>query len=281
MNFLFLGYGPISSRFLENYVASRPGNKALIVSRHSPGITVDGTTVIDEPNGEGFQDIDVVINSWKSFDSLGKGWEIDFLGNLAKFSKSNLLFVNLSSVAVYGECKSVVDENANLNPINEYGVKKLEFEKYLKNVGLPNLLNLRISNVFGDIRFDDFINRVHAAITQGNSIKLIQPDLVYRDFIHVEQVAKHIHELLFRPIFTSGQRSVDINLCSGSSLTLSAVVQLAEKHFQRSLSIDLTMIEPGTILESRISNKKLIEFNGHDYSAPENQIREYFSQLGF
>lgn len=280
MNFLFLGYGPIASIFIQKHIAPVSGNKAWIVSTHSEGTNADGATFLNKPEVETFDEIDVVINSWKSLDSLNRGWEIDYLTSLASSVNSKKLFLNLSSVAVYGECKDAADEDAVLNPINEYGIKKLEFENFLKVIGVPNLLNLRISNVFGDPRFDDLINRVYKAITQGFSIKLFEPDKIFRDFIYIDHVAKHMHQLVLGSDFSSGPRQIDINISTGLSLSLFEVIQITENHLNRSLDFEIASSELGVILESRISNRKLLDLNGHEALAVKDQIMAYLSQLG-
>jgi nucleoside-diphosphate-sugar epimerase len=279
LNFLFLGFGPIASNFLKEHVAPSLDNKALIVSNHTSGIMANGATLINKPLDESFEDIDVVINSWKSLDSLNRGWEIESLVSLARIPNSKIIFVNLSSVAVYGECKKPANEDVGLNPINDYGIKKLEFENFLKVIEMPNLLNLRISNVFGDSQFDDLINRIYNAITKGRSIKLFEPDKIFRDFIHIDRVAKHMQELLLRSDFRSGQYQIDMNVSSGYSLNLSEVIQLSESSLQRKLDFYTALIEPGIILESRINNEKLLNLNGHEHIAVKDLIKAYLAQL--
>lgn len=279
MNFLFLGFGPITSRFLESYVAPTRDNKVLVVSRNSSGTFPDGSILVSKPVLECFKDVNVVINSWRSLDYLDRGWEINYLKSLANLDNSKVLFLNLSSVAVYGECKDPADEDAVLNPINEYGIKKLEFEKYLKGIRMPNLLNLRISNVFGHSRFDDLINRIYNSITKGFSMKVFEPTKIFRDFIHIDQVAKYMHELLLEPDFSSGQRNIDVNISTGLSLALSEVIQVTENFLQRSLDFEISSVEPGMILESRISNKKLLDLIRHQDLSVKEQIKAYLVQL--
>jgi len=276
---MFLGFGPIASNFLKRHVAPTSNNKALIVSKHATGIMADRVTLIKKPLDESFEDIDVVINSWKSLDSLNRGWELEYLTSLARIPNSKIVFVNLSSVAVYGECKKPANEDADLNPINTYGIKKLEFENFLKFIGMPNLLNLRISNVFGDSQFDDLINRIYKAITQGRSIKLFEPDKIFRDFIQIDRVAKHMQELLLGSDFRSGQEHIDMNISSGFSLNLSEVVQLTENSLKRNLDFHTALIEPGIILESRINNDRLLASNGPEHFDIKGQIKAYLTQL--
>ncbi len=279
MNFLFLGFGPIASIFLEKHIAPVSGNKVWIVSRHSSGINANDGTFLTKPEVETFDEIDVVINSWKSLDSLNRGWEIECLARLAKISNSEILFVNLSSVAVYGEFKGLVDEGAAPNPINEYGIKKLEFENFLKEINMPNFFNLRISNVFGDVAFDDFLNRVYSAITLGKPLKVVEPDRIMRDFIAVDRVVDYINELLKQSSLFRDSPFIDLNISAGRSLYLHEAIEIIELICKQKLVSEVVPSLEGTIRESRVSNSKLRELIQVQNSLPGEEIRTYIRQL--
>jgi nucleoside-diphosphate-sugar epimerase len=276
---MFLGFGPIASNFLKEHVAPSLDNKALIVSKHTSGVIANGATLINKPLDESFEDIDVVINSWKSLDSLNRGWEIEYLASLARVPNSKIIFVNLSSVAVYGECKKPANEETGLNPINEYGIKKLEFENFLKVIGMPNLLNLRISNVFGDSQFDDVLNRMYGSSLQGKTLRMFQPSMVRRDFIRVDHVVRCIHNLLEKNVFESSTEFIDVNVSSGKSLYLDDAVEIIEAVVGLKLLVDISLMEDRVILDSRISNKKLRNLTSVSLSSPESDIRDYFHWL--
>lgn len=276
LNFLFLGFGPIASRFLENHVSPVMGNKVLIVSRNRSGIIANGISIVDEPGREIFKDIDVVINSWKSLESLNRGWEFEYLHRLANYANSKMLFVNLSSVAVYGEYKGPVDEGVDLNPINEYGIGKLEFENFLKEINMPNLFNLRISNVFGDFAFVDILNKIYNAIILGKSLEVVEPDRIMRDFISVNRVVSNINDLLNQLHLFQGNAFIDLNISTGKSLYLSEAIEIIEEVCKRKLVVDFTPSSRETILESRVSNAKLRHLIKTQNPAPSEEIRTYF-----
>lgn len=257
MNFLFLGLGPIASRFLESYVAPALGNNALVVSRNSKGIVTDGSILVNKPVSESIKDIDVVINSWKSLDYLDRGWEIDYLNSLASSDNSKMLFFNLSSVAVYGECKEPADEDAILNPINEYGIKKLEFENFLKGIGVPNLLNLRISNVFGDERFGDFINLLINSPRRAAELCIDDPDEIFRDFIDISRVNSTLFDLIFRRGNYLASSGMDLNICSGNSLSLMNIIEIYNSVSRTPLTYRVSAVGSQIIRESRVSNTRL------------------------
>jgi nucleoside-diphosphate-sugar epimerase len=201
------------------------------------------------------------------------------LTDISQKASSFEAFVNLSSVAVYGECKIEVDEESSTTPINEYGQFKLEFEQLLKDIKIANLLNLRVSNVFGDSSFDDVLNRVHRSILRGEPLKLMDPSRITRDFIGVDQVVSYTLDLLGKGLFKYSSQFIDINIASGISLYLSEAVEVIEKIIGQNLLIDVVGLEAKVIFESRISNKKLRSLVSVQDFLPSDEIERYFRWL--
>ena len=257
MNFLFLGFGTIASHFLENYIVPKQANHAFIVSRHTPEIPTNSISLINQPALEGAEKPDVVICSWKSLDYLDRGWEFDYLKSLTSPANSKMVFLNLSSVAVYGECKYPADENADLNPINEYGFKKLEFEEFLKGIGLPNLFNLRISNVFGDDRFRDYVNLLVNSSRSADPIFIDEPDRIFRDFIDISRVTSTLFNLISKKNYYPSIDSLDINICSGESLSLLEIIEIYNSVSKIPLNYRISTAHQQNIRESRVLNSRL------------------------
>jgi len=121
-----------------------------------------------------------------------KGTENIF--KLAKeFSKK---VVYASSSSIYGNTTTIpIHENSEKNPINPYGVTKLDDEKLAKkyhNLGL-SVIGLRYFNVYGIGQTNDYAGVITKFIDQINLNKspIIFGDGTHtRDFISVEDIAK-------------------------------------------------------------------------------------------
>lgn len=279
MNFLFLGHGPIAANYIRRYIAGSQQNVGVVVSRAKIKNDSDRISVKEKLDLKDLENIDVVINSWKSLKSLNRGWETQLLKSISIHHSKEIKFVNLSSVSIYGECPFEVNETSDLNPINDYGIAKLEFESYLKQISMPNLINLRLSNVFGDINFDDILNKAYRAIMAGDTLEILEPASVVRDFIEVKKAVTYIDNVLHLPHLFDSSSSVDLNISGGYSLFLGEVIEIIEQITQEKLIANVVPSNSQTIMESRVSNEKLRHLIGVEKSSPEKEIRTYIQGL--
>ena len=104
--------------------------------------------------------------------------------------------VYASSSSIYGNTTTIpIHENSEKNPINPYGVTKLDDEKLAKkyhNLGL-SVIGLRYFNVYGIGQTNDYAGVITKFIDQINLNKspIIFGDGTHtRDFISVEDIAK-------------------------------------------------------------------------------------------
>lgn len=121
-------------------------------------------------------------------------WSVNFLGTaniLEIASKKNMKVVYASSAAVYGELKKPAVEDMPLNPLNFYGLTKLEAEKEcLRYSDRIDVVILRLFNVYGE--------RARSGVVKNflESVYLRKPLIVYgsgeniRDFVHVRDVVE-------------------------------------------------------------------------------------------
>ena len=121
-----------------------------------------------------------------------KGTENIF--KLAKEFRKKVVYASSSSI--YGNTTTIpIHENSEKNPINPYGVTKLDDEKLAKkyhNLGL-SVIGLRYFNVYGIGQTNDYAGVITKFIDQINLNKspIIFGDGTHtRDFISVEDVAK-------------------------------------------------------------------------------------------
>ncbi len=257
MNFLFLGYGPIASRFIQNRLKANLNDKYFVLTKQKT--TNQDILVISETDLDStfLSNIDVILNSWKSIHDLEHGQRINLLAHISTSISKFCKFVNLSSVSIYGECSGYVNELVKPNPVNSYGSQKLEIEILLKTLDMPNTINLRVSNVYGDPYFNDFINKVFEYIKEGKVLPVDDPNSIVRDFVSVDyliQCLSRISEVDLRLIDES--YSV-FNVSTGASISLSSVIAIIEEAMNRRLKYEIRQPSSEIIYSSQISNLKL------------------------
>jgi len=277
--YLFLGFGPISARLIQEIIRKKQGCEIVIYSQRTKLSNSPQIYYLHDWKDVDLNKIDVVVNSWKTLYGDNERNKSVILTEISQEPSNSRVFVNLSSVAVYGECKSEVDEESQLAPINEYGAIKLEFEKILKEIEMPRLWNLRLSNVFGDKTFDDVLNRMYWSSLLGKTLGMLPPLMVRRDFIRIDHVVRYILNLLETDAFESSTDFIDVNVSSGKSLYLNDAIEIIESVVGRKLLVDISLVEDRVILESRVSNKKLRSLTPVSVSSPETDIRDYFLWL--
>lgn len=135
----------------------------------------------------------------ESFTQRDKYQNVNVNGteNIFKLGKEfGIKIVYASSSSIYGNPKSIpIKENASRNPINPYGMTKLEdeilAEQYSK-LGVK-IIGLRYFNVYGIGQTNDYagvITKFYEAIKSDNSPIVFGDGTQVRDFISVEDVAK-------------------------------------------------------------------------------------------
>lgn len=135
----------------------------------------------------------------ESFTQRDKYQNVNVNGteNIFKLGKEfGIKIVYASSSSIYGNPKSIpIKENASRNPINPYGMTKLEdeilAEQYSK-LGVK-IIGLRYFNVYGIGQTNDYagvITKFYEAIKSDNPPIVFGDGTQVRDFISVEDVAK-------------------------------------------------------------------------------------------
>lgn len=135
----------------------------------------------------------------ESFTQRDKYQNVNVNGteNIFKLGKEfDIKIVYASSSSIYGNPKSIpIKENASRNPINPYGMTKLEdeilAEQYSK-LGVK-IIGLRYFNVYGIGQTNDYagvITKFHEAIKSDNPPIVFGDGTQVRDFISVEDVVK-------------------------------------------------------------------------------------------
>ena len=135
----------------------------------------------------------------ESFNEKERYHNVNVVGteNIFKLAKEfSIKVIYASSSSVYGDTKLIpVKENFEKNPINPYGMTKLDdeilAEKY-HNLGV-SIIGLRYFNVYGIGQTNDYagvITKFYDSINEDKSPIIFGDGSQTRDFISVEDVAK-------------------------------------------------------------------------------------------
>ena len=186
--------------------------------------------------------------------------------------------VYASSSSIYGNTTTIpIQENFEKNPINPYGITKLDDEKLAKkfhDLGL-SVIGLRYFNVYGIGQTNDYAGVITKFIDQINLNKLpiIFGDGTHtRDFISVEDIAKA--NLL------SMESNTDfsfLNIGTGISTSIKELAELMIELSGKKLEISFDDLPLGDVKDSLADvslAKKLINWNYE--TSLKNGLKKFF-----
>ena len=186
--------------------------------------------------------------------------------------------VYASSSSIYGNTTTIpIQENFEKNPINPYGITKLDDEKLAKkfhDLGL-SVIGLRYFNVYGIGQTNDYAGVITKFIDQINANKspIIFGDGTHtRDFISVEDIAKA--NLL------SMESNTDfsfLNIGTGISTSIKELAELMIELSGKKLKISYGDLPLGDVEDSLADvslAKKLINWNYE--TSLKNGLKKFF-----
>lgn len=277
--YLFLGYGPISKRVISQLTNSEYPKIHLITDR-SIGWNLPNNVQIwkstDAENLVRATPFDFVINSWRTLSTPSLINRKRFLTLLAR-SESRLARVfNFSSVAVYGNHDRIHFETSSVDPINSYGLDKLEIELFMQKTGFFQVHNLRISNVFGDPDLRDVVNRIIFAARNRSEIFLSEPKYVFRDFIFMDDVVNVIFKIIKSP---SQIPFETINVARGNSISLFELFEICKCYLSKKPNFSNIDLRSDEIRVSRVNNVKLQSQYPMKLESIQFQLKNYITGL--
>ena len=203
-----------------------------------------------------------------------KGTENIF--KLAKEFEKKVVYASSSSI--YGNTTIIpIQENFERNPINPYGVTKLDDEKLAEkyhNLGV-SIIGLRYFNVYGVGQTNDYAGVITKFI---NQINLNQSPIIFgdgsqtRDFISVEDVAK--------ANLSSMESNTDfsfLNIGTGISTSVKTLAEVMIELSGKTLEISYDDLPLGDVKESLADTslaKKLINWNYNTFL--KNGLKKFF-----
>ena len=217
----------------------------------------------------------------ESFLQKEKYYNVNVKGteNIFKLAKEfEKKVVYASSSSIYGNTTIIpIQENFERNPINPYGVTKLDDEKLAEkyhNLGV-SIIGLRYFNVYGIGQTNDYAGVITKFI---NQINLNQSPIIFgdgsqtRDFISVEDVAKA--NLL------SMESNTDfsfLNIGTGISTSVKTLAEVMIELSGKTLEISYDDLPLGDVKESLADTslaKKLINWNYDTFL--KNGLKKFF-----
>ena len=212
---------------------------------------------------------DVIILGWRKVP-IPSSLKSDVMRFLAESTGKNNLVMSLSSVAVYGETHGIASEWTKVNPKNNYGKEKLFLEDTLNSIFNSKVCHLRISNVFGNSEFNDFINLVVSSVKDNRPLVLFNQGKILRDFISIQRVTEAI-EIIMTKRIKIPLRAI-FNVSSGISLETNKIIGFTETILNDKISKIIEPLPVNMIAESIISNAKIKEDFQIEFGSNEDEI---------
>jgi len=154
---------------------------------------------------------------------------VEYPVKLAKLAKKNGVkqFVFISTIAVYGQDKEILDENSTCNPITPYGKSKLEAEKELLELNSEDFMIsiIRPPIVYGK----DAPGNIDSLVKLVKKVPTVPLGGIEnkRSFISIQNLCHLINEVLV-------QRKSGIFLaCDDEPLSTSRLIELIAKNLDK------------------------------------------------
>ena len=217
----------------------------------------------------------------ESFTQKEKYHNVNVKGteNIFKLAKEfGKKVVYASSSSIYGNTTTIpIQENFEKNPINPYGVTKLDDEKLAEkyhNLGV-SIIGLRYFNVYGIGQTNDYAGVITKFIDQINlneSPTIFGDGTHTRDFISVEDIAKaNLLSMESKTTFSF------LNIGTGISTSIKTLAEVMIELSGKTLEISYDDLPLGDVKDSLADTslaKKLINWN-YD-TLLKNGLKQFF-----
>lgn len=219
----------------------------------------------------------------ESFSQKEKYHDVNVIGTENIFKIANeygIKVVFASSSSVYGNTELIpIIENFEKNPINPYGVTKLEDEKLAEKYHKlgTSIIGLRYFNVYGIGQTNDYagvITKFYDCIQANQSPKIFGDGSQIRDFVSVEDAAK--------ANFLSMKSNTDfafLNIGTGITTSVKDLAYLMIKLSKKSIEPVFDKLPPGDIKKSQADVSMAKKMIGWEYETSlENGLKKFFFQ---
>lgn len=150
-------------------------------------------------------------------------------------------FIYISSISVYGETLSQVNENSDIINPNDYGITKYLCERLLEDAYINRRIVIRLPRTLGkgcDLSYP-WLPKVTDQLLKNEDVYYTNPELLYNNILHVDDLSRFLLRLLlektagFERFVLGGKdrkRIIDILYCLKNCL--SSQSELIEKPVQ-------------------------------------------------
>lgn len=107
-------------------------------------------------------------------------------------------FIYLSSISVYGETFSEVDESGDRINLNDYGLAKRICERLVEDSAIEKRIVIRLPRMLGsrcDLSYP-WLPLVTGKMLAGEDVYYSNPDLLYNNLLHVDDLSRFLLLLL-------------------------------------------------------------------------------------
>lgn len=194
------------------------------------------------------------------------------LAQALEASGGGALYIYLSSGgAVYGNsAKAISSEDDELHPLSAYGKLKVALETQLRNCFDPQrLLIIRPANLYGvplrARRPQGLVDAALRAALSGSTLPVYGDGLMVRDYLHVDDAADVILQLIDQPI-----RYSVLNLGTGRGISVLEVLHTVERASGERIAVEHRDSPPGfprtSVLDINRISSVVENFNPRDLS---------------
>lgn len=217
-------------------------------------------------------------NLYKSNKSKYVNENIKIFKNVLNFAKKNKvkLFINLSSIDVYGKIKTdYLKEENQPKSQNIYGFTKFLLEKMLKESKL-DYVNLRLPGILSEIKntkqSTPFLNLIFYNLRFNRTLKIYGPYNKFNNVISTDEIVKFIF-FLFKKKKIKGT----FNFSSRKPILIKKILEISKKKLQSKSKIIYYKNEK--IKSFCISTKKLEKKLRYKTSTTLKEINDYIKKL--
>ena len=290
------------SGFIGSYIVKRlvaDDNEVIVLDNFSRGkmenlrgveekITVKQVDILDyESLKDTISDIDGIFHEAaltsvpESFSNPEKYYNVNVNGteNIFKIaSELGIKVVYASSSSVYGDTSTVpISENFEKNPINPYGVTKLEDEKLAEKYNQlgTSIIGMRYFNVYGigqTLDYAGVITKFYDMINENQSPIVFGDGSQVRDFISVEDVADANYKAMI-----STTNFGFFNIGTGIATSILELAKLMIKLSNKDLEPIFDTLPPGDVLKSQADPNLAAASIGWSYKTDlESGLKKFF-----
>ena len=290
------------SGFIGSYIVKRlvaDDNEVIVLDNFSRGkmenlrgveekITVKQADILDyESLKDTISDIDGIFHQAaltsvpESFSNPEKYHNVNVNGteNIFKIaSELGIKVVYASSSSVYGDTSTVpISEDFEKNPINPYGVTKLEDEKLAEKYNQlgTSIIGMRYFNVYGigqTLDYAGVITKFYDMINENQSLIIFGDGSQVRDFISVEDVADANYNAMI-----SNTNFGFFNIGTGIATSILELAKLMIKLSNKDLEPIFATLPPGDVLKSQADPHLTAASIGWSYKTDlESGLKKFF-----